>query len=115
MSNENSIPNGAKRVLVVDDDASIRLLISHHLKKKGYDAVVAAGVLEAQALFSESADARFDAVVTDYLMPDGTGLDLLGWIFGPAELVGSEDDAWSGGVEANSCLRLRHGLAFAHA
>lgn len=36
-------------------------------------------------------------------------LDLLGWIFGPAELVGSEDDAWSGGVEANSCLRLRHG------
>jgi predicted dehydrogenase len=35
-------------------------------------------------------------------------LDLLGWIFGPAELVGSEDDAWSGGVEANSCLRLRH-------
>lgn len=80
MSNENSIPNGAKRVLVVDDDAGIRLLISHHLKKKGYDTVVAAGVLEAQALFSESADARFDAVVTDYLMPDGTGLDLLGWI-----------------------------------
>jgi predicted dehydrogenase len=36
-------------------------------------------------------------------------LDLLGWIFGPAELVGYEDDAWSGGVEANSCLRLRHG------
>ena len=31
MSNENSIPNGAKRVLVVDDDASIRLLISHPL------------------------------------------------------------------------------------
>ncbi len=35
-------------------------------------------------------------------------LDLLGWIFGPAELAGAEDDAWSGGVEANSCLRLRH-------
>lgn len=80
MTTENPTPNGAKRVLVVDDDAGIRLLISHHLKKKGYDAVVAAGVNEAQSLFNLNSEARFDAVVTDYLMPDGTGLDLLEWI-----------------------------------
>jgi predicted dehydrogenase len=36
-------------------------------------------------------------------------LDLLEWTFGPAELIGAEDDAWHGGVEANSVLRLVHG------
>jgi len=43
MSNEPQSP-GANRILVVDDDAGIRLLISHHLQKKGYAVVVAAGV-----------------------------------------------------------------------
>jgi predicted dehydrogenase len=36
-------------------------------------------------------------------------LDLLGWLFGPAELVRSEDDAWKDGVEANSTVHLGHG------
>jgi predicted dehydrogenase len=35
-------------------------------------------------------------------------LDLLGWLFGPAEMIRSEDDAWRDGVEANSIVHLDH-------
>ncbi len=77
-----SVPPNGKRLLVVDDDAGIRLLISTHLKKKGYDVAVAAGVQDAQRVFTEreSSKTLFDAVVSDYMMPDGTGLELLEWI-----------------------------------
>lgn len=71
-----------RRVLVVDDDAGIRLLISATLKKQGYEVVVASGVLDAQKVFITPSPSRrrFDAVVSDYMMPDGTGLELLEWI-----------------------------------
>lgn len=72
-----SAEQNGRRILVVDDDAGIRLLISASLKKRGYEVVVAAGVQEAQKAFGE---VRFDAVVSDYMMPDGTGLELLEWI-----------------------------------
>jgi sigma-B regulation protein RsbU (phosphoserine phosphatase) len=65
---------------VVDDDATTRLLISHHLKKGGYEVVLAGGVPEAQATFASPGRPRFDVVVTDYLMPGATGLELLEWI-----------------------------------
>jgi predicted dehydrogenase len=35
-------------------------------------------------------------------------LDLLRWLFGPAQLVRSEDDAWREGVEGNSRVQLDH-------
>lgn len=35
-------------------------------------------------------------------------LDLLGWLFGPAQLVRCEDDAWKDGVEGNSMVRMDH-------
>ena len=35
-------------------------------------------------------------------------LDLLSWLFGPAVLVGAQDDSWSGGVEGNSVVTLAH-------
>jgi len=76
----NAASQTGKRILVVDDDAGIRLLITHHLKKRGYDTVAAAGVKAAEELFLQNSQTRFDAVVTDYLMPDGTGIDLLEWI-----------------------------------
>lgn len=81
MSECNSTAAGIEtRILVVDDDAGIRLLISHHLKKNGYQTITAAGVGEAKACFDRDPEERFAAVVTDYLMPDGTGLELLEWI-----------------------------------
>lgn len=79
-----SIPGSSngKRILVVDDDAGIRLLISSTLRKKNYEVVVASGVQEAQKIFTEAltAQRRFDAVVSDYMMPDGTGLEFLEWV-----------------------------------
>lgn len=80
MSRTGTGTTAARRILVVDDDPGIRLLITHHLKKNGYETIVAAGVGEAKELFGQHSPARIDAVVTDYLMPDGTGLDLLEWI-----------------------------------
>lgn len=71
---------GPRRILAVDDDAGARLLLSHHLRKHGYEVVIAESVQHARATFLAAGAERFDAVVTDYLMPDATGLELLEWI-----------------------------------
>lgn len=64
----------AKKILTVDDSASIRQMVSFTLKSAGYEVVEAAdgnqGLAKAQA-------ARFDLVLTDQNMP---GLDGLGLI-----------------------------------
>ena len=80
MSESNRAPLAGKRILVVDDDAGMRLLITHHLKKNGCEVIAASGVEDAKKRFPRNTQAQLDAVVTDYLMPDGTGLDLLEWI-----------------------------------
>ena len=63
-----------RKVLVVDDEAGIRLMLSTFLKREGYEAVTAAEIKTA-ALYLK--DETFAAVVTDLSMPGGSGLDLL--------------------------------------
>jgi two-component system response regulator PilR (NtrC family) len=61
-------------LLVVDDEPDLRTLYEITLAREGYDVECAATVQEAaQALASR----RFQAVITDMRLPDGTGLDLL--------------------------------------
>ncbi len=62
------------RVLVVEDEAPQRTLLEAFLARAGLEVETAAGVREALAAL---AGGDFDAVVTDYQMPDGTGLDVL--------------------------------------
>lgn len=64
----------APQVLIVDDDMVALIVIRHILEVMGLVVTQAANVRSAQ---EQLADVDFDLVITDYLMPDGTGLDLL--------------------------------------
>ncbi len=64
----------AARVLVVDDEKSILLLLQEALVQWGYEVTCASTVGEAlEALRTQV----FDAAITDVRMPDMSGLDLL--------------------------------------
>ena len=65
-----------KRVLIVDDDKEILLMLDFALKKLGsdYDIITAEGSVEALEVVQNSAP--FDLVVTDYVMKEITGVDL---------------------------------------
>jgi two-component system, chemotaxis family, chemotaxis protein CheY len=65
-----------KRILVVEDVASLRKYLSHMLIEHGYDAVGASNVAEACAILHVS-PLPFNLILTDYYLPDGTGMDLL--------------------------------------
>ena len=65
---------GRWRILVVDDEEDIRLLLEEILVKDGYDVVSASDGREAiDALESE----RFDLVMTDLVMPGLNGVDVM--------------------------------------
>ncbi len=60
------------RILVVDDDDAIRLVISEALRRDGHVVETAASVAEQREALG-----RFDpdVLVTDVILPDGNGLD----------------------------------------
>lgn len=66
-------PARALRVLVADDEASLRLAISLFLTRRGHRVVQAADAHEARRLAAEQ---TFDAALIDARMP-GDGLRLL--------------------------------------
>ena len=59
-------------VLVVDDDAAIRTVVTQSLRRAGYDVRAAASLREMDR---ELARERPDVLVTDVVLPDGDGLD----------------------------------------
>lgn len=61
------------RILVVDDEADARDLLSAALSRQGYEVVTASNGEQALALF----DGKFDVVVTDLIMPKLDGIELL--------------------------------------
>ena len=67
-------PATSPKVLVADDDASIRLVLSHALTRAGYEvrATAAAGTLLKWAQEGEG-----DLIVTDVIMPDENVFDVL--------------------------------------
>ena len=68
------------QVLVVEDDVTSREFLRVALKRSGYVVVVADGVRAAQQQLLALGFAAFDCVVTDYRMPEYSGLDLLAWL-----------------------------------
>jgi signal transduction histidine kinase len=62
------------RVLVVEDDALVASAIAISLRRVGLDVAVTRGVQEALAAYDAE---PADVVVTDLIMPGGSGLDLL--------------------------------------
>jgi putative two-component system response regulator len=62
------------RVLVIDDNAVAREVMSDMLESSGYEVVSASSATEALTLFI---DDRIGLVLTDIVMPDLSGLELL--------------------------------------
>ncbi|GEJ55543.1 sigma-54-dependent transcriptional regulator [Anaeromyxobacter diazotrophicus] len=60
------------RVLVVDDEASVRAALKELVQSRGWEPLVARSGAEALELVE-----RADAVVTDFSMPEMDGMDLL--------------------------------------
>jgi DNA-binding NtrC family response regulator len=65
------------RVLVVDDERSIRESFERQLVSLGYDASTAESAERAMAMLHETDPA---VVITDVRMPEVSGLEMLGWI-----------------------------------
>ena len=62
------------KILIVDDEKSIRLTLQAFLKDEGYEVEVAEDVEHAQDLLQRQ---TFDVVVSDIIMPRVTGVTLL--------------------------------------
>lgn len=66
-----------EKILIVDDETNMRLVLSAMLKKDGYDVVTAAHGREALQILQQS---NIAVVVTDLKMPDIDGMALLAHI-----------------------------------
>jgi PAS domain S-box-containing protein len=69
------ISGGTEHILVVDDEVLITEMSKQRLERLGYTVATAANVREALDILG-SGPGRFDLVITDYSMPQATGLDL---------------------------------------
>ena len=64
-----------KNILIVDDEAAIRLLLCHALQRNGFTAIEAANGSEALCVASQSASA-IEVLVSDVVMPGMSGPEL---------------------------------------
>jgi DNA-binding NtrC family response regulator len=62
------------KVLIVDDEAGMRRILTVNLRRDSHVVVEASGAREAIDLLARE---DFDVVVTDQRMPDGSGMDVL--------------------------------------
>jgi two-component system response regulator PilR (NtrC family) len=62
------------RILVVDDEQSMREMLGIMLRKEGYEVVVADSRAQAAGVLGHEA---IDMVVTDVRLPDGDGIEIL--------------------------------------
>ena len=61
------------KILVAEDDASVRLILEHILKREGYEVVA---VSDGNDAFSELEGGAFNAVLVDVNMPGRGGLEI---------------------------------------
>ena len=71
---ETATARPAARVLVVDDEASMRDMLRIVLRRDGYQVLVAEGARAAAAILEREA---IDLLLSDIRMPDGSGVDVL--------------------------------------
>lgn len=97
------------RVLVVDDDEGVRLLLSVILSEEGCRVLCAPDGFEGREILKAYS---VDLLITDYNMPRMNGLDLISWSRlrlpeVPAVLVtGQEDPALEAAARACGALRV---------
>lgn len=61
------------KILIIEDDLSLMNGLSFAIKKQGYDLEAARTSSEAYALWE---DGKFDLVILDVSLPDGSGFDI---------------------------------------
>ncbi len=61
------------KILIIEDDLSLINGLSFAIKKQGYELDIARTVLETDAIF---ADKKYDLVILDVSLPDGSGFDI---------------------------------------
>lgn len=76
----HSVPPPKNLILVVDDDALMRELLIGIIESRGLSSRWAPGVLPAMSLIEHLGTDAFAAVITDYEMPGGSGVELVRWI-----------------------------------
>lgn len=62
------------RILVVEDDPLVKDVIEMTLRRAAYDVMAVSSGLDAKAILS---DENFDVIVTDILLPDSDGFDVI--------------------------------------
>jgi two-component system, NtrC family, nitrogen regulation response regulator GlnG len=62
------------KILLVDDDAAIRMVVTEALRRDGHDVRTAATVAEQVSMLEQFVP---DVLITDVMLPDGNGLDLV--------------------------------------
>ncbi|MBB2487044.1 response regulator transcription factor [Mitsuaria sp. WAJ17] len=93
-------------VAIAEDDEDQSALLALWLAEAGHTSKQAGSVASLKQLLERE---RFDAILVDWQLPDGTGLDALGWIRGnlgwevPVVVVTVRDD------EATVCQGLQAG------
>jgi two-component system, chemotaxis family, chemotaxis protein CheY len=86
-----------KRILAVDDSASVRQMVSFTLRKVGYEVVEAVDGKDGLAKVSAG---KFDLIITDLNMPNMDGIQLItaarkvpGYSFTPILMLTTESQA----------------------
>jgi DNA-binding NtrC family response regulator len=68
------ISRGQRKILIVDDDEAVRVALSRTLRALGYQV---SAVDSGSAVLELLAVEAVDLVISDYLMPEMTGLELM--------------------------------------
>lgn len=77
--------NGSKRILVADDDDSIRKLLTQELTAEGYEVFEAA---DGRSALEQVKAIQLDLVILDVLMPELSGFDLAAVIRNDPQTLG---------------------------
>jgi len=104
----NATTQSRGRVLILDDEEYILMVLKHMLEEKHFDVSIARTISEARELLTNKTK-PFDVFLSDLSLPDGNGADLIRWARETdGELV---NIVISGNVTAeNAITALRYGV-----
>lgn len=69
-------PEVMKEILLVEDDLTYSRIVKTFLEKNGFSIRTTTKVKDAQQLMTNT---KFDLIIADFRLPDGTGMELLQW------------------------------------
>lgn len=75
----DDLQGDGKRILIVEDAEGVREFASMALRENGYEVIAASNVSEAIDQF-EKQKSKFDLVISDVVLPDRSGLELIEYI-----------------------------------